>query len=155
MQIKLFVDASHASDVVTRHSCTRTIIFLNGVPIHWYCKRQLTIETDTFGSEFVALKVGTELIKNICCKLQLFGVPVTEPGNTFCDNLSVVKNVSNPILMLRKWHNSIAYHKVQESAVAGTQCIAFEPGCSNLADMLTKPLAGKKFHDSISHVMTR
>ena len=155
MQINLFVDALHASDVVTRRSCTGIIIFLNGAPIHWYCKRQLTIETATFGSEFVALKIGMELIEALCYKLQMFGIPVVEPGNTFCDNLSVVNNVSNPTLTLRKRHNSIAYHKVQESVAAGTQCIAFEPGCSNLANMLTKPLAGKKFHDSISHVMTR
>ena len=36
--ISCFVDASHACDVVTRHSQTGILIFLNQAPNHWYSK---------------------------------------------------------------------------------------------------------------------
>ena len=49
--ISCFVDASHACDVVTCCSQTGIIIFLNWAPIHWYSKKQSTVEGSTFGSE--------------------------------------------------------------------------------------------------------
>jgi hypothetical protein len=41
------------------------IIFLNGAPIPWYLKRQNTIELSMFGSEFVAMKIATEMVEGI------------------------------------------------------------------------------------------
>ena len=61
MQLNMFCDASHATDLVTRRSTTGIIFFLNGAPIKWYSKRQNTIESSTFGSEFVALKIAMEM----------------------------------------------------------------------------------------------
>jgi len=48
--------------------------------------------------------------------------------------------------MLRRKHNSIAYHRVQESAAAGIVCIGYVHSSTNLADMLTKPLPRVKIH---------
>jgi hypothetical protein len=49
-----FVDADHAGNRVTRQVHTGIIIFCNRAPIVWFSKRQNTVETSTFGSEFVA-----------------------------------------------------------------------------------------------------
>jgi hypothetical protein len=38
------------------------IIFLNNAPITWYTKKQNMIETSTFGSEFVTLKIATKML---------------------------------------------------------------------------------------------
>ena len=51
-----FVDASHAANRVTRRSHTGYIIFINRAPILWFSKRQSTVETSTFTSEFIAMK---------------------------------------------------------------------------------------------------
>jgi hypothetical protein len=58
-----FVDASHAGNLVTRRSQTGILIFVMKSPIVWYSKRQNTVETSTFGSEFVAMRQATELIE--------------------------------------------------------------------------------------------
>jgi hypothetical protein len=50
-----FVDSDHAGNLATRRSHSGIIIFLNKSPILWYSKRQNTVESSTFGSEFVAL----------------------------------------------------------------------------------------------------
>jgi len=48
---------------------------------------------------------------------------------------------------LKKKHNLVAYHKVRESMAAGAVRIAFEPGKTNVADMLTKILPAKKLKE--------
>jgi len=55
VDITCFVDADHAGNLVTRRSQTGILIFVNKAPIVWYSKRQNTVESSTFGSEFVAL----------------------------------------------------------------------------------------------------
>ena len=74
--------------------------------------------------------------------MRMMGVPIDGPVNRFCDNDSVVKNVTNPASTLTKKHNAITYHKVRESVAADIQRIAYEPGKYNVADLLTKILVG-------------
>jgi hypothetical protein len=52
--ISCFVDANHAGDKMTHRSHTGILLFCNRAPIMWYSKQQNTVETSTFGSEFVA-----------------------------------------------------------------------------------------------------
>jgi hypothetical protein len=60
VDIRLHTDADHAGETVTRRSWTGYILFLNGAPIDWFSKREPTIESSVFGSEFVAAKTGME-----------------------------------------------------------------------------------------------
>jgi hypothetical protein len=85
-----FCDADHAGDRVTRRSQTGIIIFLNCAPITWYSKKQNTVESSTFGSEFVALRIATELIISLRYKLRMMGIPIHTPCITFCDNETAI-----------------------------------------------------------------
>jgi hypothetical protein len=138
IQMTTFVDSDHAGDTVTRRSRTGVLVFLNSAPILWYSKKQNSIETSTFGSEFTAMKTGVELSEGIRYKLRMMGVPLDGHTHVKADNMSVVKNTSIPESMLKKKSNSIAYHYVRERAAAGTVVISHEPTETNLADMLTK-----------------
>jgi hypothetical protein len=51
-----FVDADHAGCQVTRRSHTGILIFVNRAPIFWFSKRQNTVESSTFGSEYIAMR---------------------------------------------------------------------------------------------------
>jgi hypothetical protein len=107
-----FVDSDHAGNLVTRQSHTGIVIFLNKAPIIWFSKKQNTVESSTFGSEFVALRTAVELIIALRYKLRMFGVPLIGPADVFCDNESVVNNVTTPESTLTKKHNAICYHRV-------------------------------------------
>jgi hypothetical protein len=107
----------------------------------WYRKQQNTVETSTFGSEFVALKISVELIEALRYKLRMFGIPIDGPTNVFCDNDAVTKNTIYPESTLKKKHNAIAYHRAREAVVAGTIQVTKEDGKAKLADVLTKPLS--------------
>jgi hypothetical protein len=141
-----FVDADHAGNRVTRRSQTGILIFLNRSPIIWYSKAQNTVETSTFGSEFTAMHIAVELIESLRYKLRMFGIPLDGPTNTFCDNKSVVVNSIQPASTLKKKHNSIAYHRVQESITVKVICLGWVNTHKNLADLLTKPLPGPTLH---------
>ena len=144
VQINCFVDADHAGNVVTRRSQTGVLIYLNMAPIFWYSKKQTTIESCTFSSEFVALRIATEKLISLKYKLRMFGIPLEGPANVFCDNEAVCINSSIAASTLKKKHNSIAYHKVRESVAAGIIRIFKEAGETNLADILTKSLGREK-----------
>jgi hypothetical protein len=140
VEIHCFVDADHAGNLVTRRSHTGIIIFLNRSPTLWYSKRQNTVESSTFGSEFVALRTAVELIIGLRYKLRMFGIPINGPANVFCDNQGVVHNSTIPESTLTKKHNAICYRRVREAAAAEIVRIAKEDTKTNLADALTKPL---------------
>jgi hypothetical protein len=107
-------------------------------PIVWYTKKHNTVETNTFGSKFVALKIATEMLRGLQYKLHmLMGIPVVGLSCVYCDNRSVVINSSSPASMLKKKSNSIAYHCLCESMVAYEQWITYESTHTNLANLLT------------------
>jgi len=138
VQTTIFVDFDNTADTVTRRSRSGILFYINRAPIVWYSKRQNSIENSTFGSEFNALKVGTDIAKGIRYKLRMMGVPIEGATNVRVDNMSVVYNTSRPESMLKKKSNSIAYHYVRESVAAGTLLARYEPSDSNLSDCLTK-----------------
>lgn len=144
--ISCFVVADHAGNLVTRQSHTGNLFFCNRAPILRYSKRQNTVETSTFGSEFIAAKIAVELIEGLRYKLWMFGVPIDGPANVYCDNNSVVTNSIRPESTLKKKHNAIAYHKVIEAIAQGTIRIAKEPG-------ETKPLPGPRMRTLIQHIL--
>ena len=102
-----------------------------------------------FSLEFVAAKIMVEMVEGLCYKLCMMGIPLDRLANGFCDNNSVVMNTTNPASMLKKKHNSVAYHKGRESTVARTIRFTYEPGKSNLANMLMKILPAKKLKECV------
>ena len=91
-----FVDSNHAGNVTDRRSQTGILIFVNKAPIQWYSKRQASVEASTFGAEFCAVRIATEMIESLRYKLRMFGIPIDGPANVFCDNEAVYKNTSIP-----------------------------------------------------------
>jgi hypothetical protein len=147
VKINCFVDANHAGNLVTRRSHTGIIIYVQNAPIIWYSKRQNTVESSSFGSEFVALRIAKELLVALRIKLRSFGVPIVGPHDddngpalVHCDNNGVVKNTTRPESTLSKKHVSINYHSVREAVAAGIILVSKEDSATNIADGFTKVL---------------
>jgi len=145
VHLVVHVDASHASNLVNRRSVTGFVVLANGVPVYWHCKQQNTIETSTFGSEIVAARIAAEKLIEYRYKLRMMGVPLDGPAILFGDNKSVVTSCSTLSSTLKKRHNALAYHKLRECVAAGIIRIFHVDGKSNIADILTKPVAGDVF----------
>jgi hypothetical protein len=153
VEIACFVDANHAGNVITRRSHTGIIIFVQNAPILWFSKKQNTVESSTFGSELVALRIARDLIAALRIKLQLLGVPLIGPASVLCDNQGVVKNTSIPESTLTKKHNAINYHIVREAVAMGMIRVGKEDTETNLADLLTKILSQPRREKLITRIM--
>ena len=153
--ITAFVDADHAGNVVTRRSQTGIITFINKSPIDFYSKRQNTVESSTFGSEFVAMRTAVERSGALRYKLRMFGVPISGPTNFLGDNNSVVNCSSRPDARLNKKHNQICYHSVREAAAMGEIRVGKEGTDTNIADLFTKMLSNAKRRFLLECVFTK
>jgi hypothetical protein len=138
--MRAYVDSDHAGDTVTRRSRTGYLIYLNSALICWHSKKQTSIETSSFGSEFMAMKHATEYIRGLRYKLRMMGIPVDMPTYIYGDNQSVLANVTGPDSVLKKKSNSIAYHFVREGCARDEWRTTYINTHDNQSDILTKPL---------------
>jgi len=86
-----YVDANLFHDVISRRSVTAVVHLLNMTPIDRYSKLQSTVETATFGSEYVAARTATEQILDLRLTLRHLGVPIDGPSFMFRDNKSTAQ----------------------------------------------------------------
>jgi hypothetical protein len=60
-----YFDANLYHDMVTGRSVTAILHFLNQTPMDWYSKKQATVKTATFGSEFIAARTTINQIVDL------------------------------------------------------------------------------------------
>ena len=137
-----FCESDHVGDKVARRSRTGILLFVNRALVNWVSKKQNSVETSTFGSEFMGLKTAMEMVIGLRYKLRMMGVPIEGPTRFCVDNMSVVNNTSMPSSTLKKKSNAIAYHFVREKIAARVGYVTYEPTDTNLADILTKQQSG-------------
>ena len=87
-------------------------------------------------------------------KLWMMRIEVDGPTNVFTDNESVFKSAAEPESTPAKKHNAIACHHTREAVAAKIVRIAWEDGRFNIADVLTKLLAGPKLQQLVSCVLS-
>ncbi len=78
------VDADHAGDTVTRRSRTGFLVYCNSALVYWLSKKQTSIESSSFGSEFTAMKQCCEYIRGLVQKLRIMGIPCRNPAYILC-----------------------------------------------------------------------
>ncbi len=133
-----YVDANLYHDCLTGRSVTGILHFINATPIDWYSKRQSTVETATYGSEFVAARTCVEQIIDLRNTLRYLGVPIRGRSWMFGDNESVVNSAAQPHAKLHKRHTALLFHRLRETIAAGILWFVHIPGDSNPADILSK-----------------
>ena len=114
------------------------LIYVSNTRINFYRNTHNTVESSSFGSEFVVLRISAEMIKTLRYKLRTFGVNLEGPAEVYCDNKLVVTNSIVQASVLNKRHNAIFYHRVKKSQAAGTLRVGWILGEYNLEDLLTK-----------------
>ena len=126
-----FVDANLYHDYITGRALTAILHFINQTPFDWYCKRQATVETATFGSEFVAARISVDQITDIRTTIRYFGVPIKGKSYLFGDNSSVITNSTLPHSQLGKRYQALSYHKVREAVASDMVSFHHIKGTSN------------------------
>jgi hypothetical protein len=138
MPLSPYGDANLMHDVTTGKSVAGILHLINETPLYWYSKKQATLETATYGSEFVAACICIEQIINLCSTLRYLGVPIREKNFMFGDNKSVVDSSMELHAKFHKHHTMLSFHHVREAIVSGIMGFHFIPGEHNHADILSK-----------------
>ena len=133
-----FVDANLMHCMITGRSVTGILHFMNQTPIDWFSKKQATVETATYGSEFVAGRTAVEQIVDLRTTLRYLGVPLREKSYLFGDNQSVVNSSTQVHGKIHKRHTMLSFHRVREAIASGMLVFSFIPGSTNPADILSK-----------------
>ena len=138
VQTTRYVDANLHHDLATGKAVTAALHFLNQTPIDAYTKRQSTVETATYGSEFVAARTAVDQIIDIHTTLRYLGVPIRDKSYMFGDNKSVVTSSTIPNSTISKRQHLASYHRVREAIAAKFISFHWKDGKSNPADILSK-----------------
>ena len=112
------MDANLSNCLATGISLTGCLHFVNKPHVDLYSKNQATVETGSFGSEFVAAKTATEQIMDIRQILGYLGAPIGSKSFLFGDTRSVVPSAALPHSTLTKCHNTLAFHRVRVAIAA-------------------------------------
>jgi hypothetical protein len=104
----------------------------------WYSKKQATVETATFGSEFIAARTTINQIVDLGTTLRYLGVPIREKSYVFGDKKTFIDASSTPHAKLHKRHNALSFQCVQEAVTSKYVTIFHLPGEYNPADILSK-----------------
>ena len=132
------LDANLLHCLATSAYLTACLHFCNQTPTDWYSKKQGTVETATYGSEFVAAKTATEQIMDLTYTLRYLGVPIKSKSHMFGDNRSVVTRATLPHSTLSKRHNILVFHWVRKAIAAKIIDFHWIQSEYNLSDMLSK-----------------
>ena len=133
-----YVDANLFHDmVITGHSVTSILHFLNKMPINWYAKEQVTVETTTYGSKYVAVHTWVNQVVDLRLTLLYLGIPICEKSYMFGDNTTVINSLSKPHSKLHKCHNPLSFHHAHEAITSKYVSFTFL-GKYNPADILSK-----------------
>ena len=100
----------------------------------------MSVETSSFGSEFIVMEQWCEYLCGLRYKLHMMGMPCEAPAYIYGDNQSVLANTTIPNSTLKKKSQSIAYHFVMEGSARDEWWTSYINRHENEADLFTKLL---------------
>ncbi|XP_071727673.1 uncharacterized mitochondrial protein AtMg00810-like [Rutidosis leptorrhynchoides] len=150
-----FFDADWVGCPTTRRSTSGYCVFLGNNLLSWSSKRQLTPSRSSAEAEYrgVANAVAeTCWIRNLLCELHC---PLTSATLVYCDNVSSVYLVSNPVQHQRTRHIEIDIHFVRDLVAQGQVWVLHVPSRYQFADIFTKGLPFALFDEFRSSLSVR
>lgn len=136
-----YVDADFAGDRDTRRSTEGYIFFVAGGAVSWASKRQETVALSTVEAEYMAFTRATQQALWMDKYLDEVGLSPERPAPILADNNSAIANSKNNKNHKRTKHIDVKHHFVKEKVDSNLVQFTYIPSKSNLADILTKPLA--------------
>ena len=152
-----YCDASWKSDKDDTKSQTGYVFVINGGAVDWRSKKQSTLAMSAAESEYIAASEAAMEAVWIRKFISGLGVmpSIQQPIKMYCNNSAAITFAHEPGLMKGTRHFSIKYHYVREQVDIGKIDLLKVHTDDNLADPLTKSLAGTKLFGLIEKMGLR
>ena len=125
-------------DILTGRSVTGILHSANKTPMDWLIKKQVTFETSTDGSEFVAVPARAEQVVDPSNTLRHVGVPFRDKPSMVNDIGLVVNSSSKHVHAEHR--TMLSFHQVRE-VIASKFLVSYQPSrWNNPPDVHTKHL---------------
>jgi hypothetical protein len=131
---------------VDRKSTSRTCQFPGRSLVSWSLKKQNSVVLSTVEAKYVTAG-------SYCAQLLWMRQTLKDCGYTMnhipllCDNESAIKIAYNPCEQSRTKHIDIRHHFLRDHAIKRDIVISHVETNDQLADIFTKPLDEKRFHE--------
>ena len=150
----IFINSNYGHDKVIGKSITGLIGFLGGTSITWFAKRQLSVMTSTFSTEFTSLKKAVEEAVAYRYYCRAFGMRMIYPTTIYEDNMSIVLNTSDLDSNLNQKSMALSYHFCHEHIANSIVEVRHVNTKENLLDALTKGLESLDHHNCFMSFMS-
>lgn len=140
-----YVDADLAGDVKDRKSNSGYFFKYRGATIGWASRKQTLVAHSTAEAEFVAISEAAKEAVWIERILNDFGQTVVNPIEMMEDNQSCIRMLSDKKGSRKTRHIDIKYKFIQDLICKKKMTAIYIGTDDQIADILTKPLEGKKF----------
>lgn len=140
-----FSYSDRAGCQLTRRSTTGFCTFLGLNCISWSAKKQSTVARSSAEVEYLAMASTATELTWLSFLLRDLGIFQAQPATLFCNNISALHMIVNPVFHARTKHIEIDYHFVHEKVALGHIVTRFVPSNHQVADIFTKPLPRAPF----------
>ena len=132
-----YMDAHLYYNIITVHSVTVILHFINCTHIEWCLKKQATSKTATYGPECVATRTCVDQIIDLTTTIRYIGVPIHGPIYRLGDNESTINSSTKMKSKLHTRSNLVSFHRVQETIAADIYSLYHIISENKRADILT------------------
>ena len=150
LDIEGHTDADWAGSVTDRRSTSGYFTFMGGNLVSWRSKKQNVVSRSSAEAEYRGMAHGVCELLWIRNLLDELGFKPNHSMQLNCDNKATIDIAHNPVQHDRTKHVEVDRHFIKEKLKAKIIGVSFVKSEDQLADILTKAVTGKVFHNSLS-----
>ncbi|PNX94213.1 putative copia-type protein [Trifolium pratense] len=150
LNIDGYTDADWAGSATDRRSTSGYFAFVGGNLVTWRSKKQKVVALSSAEAEFRGMTKGLCELLWLKRLLTEIGFPPISMMNLFCDNKAAIAIAQNPVQHDRTKHVEVDRHFIKQKLEAKVVQFPFVKSGDQLADILTKAVASRDFHNSLN-----
>ncbi|GKD43760.1 retrovirus-related pol polyprotein from transposon RE1 [Tanacetum coccineum] len=153
VKLEGYADGDWAGSIDDSKSISGYIFTLGPGVFCWNSKKQSVVAQSSAEAEYIP--VAGAVNHAIWIRKLLFDLNLTQEGPTmiFCDNKSAIAIAENPVQHGRTKHINVKYHAIREAEKNEEVKLKYCTSETQLADMLTKSITGKKLNYFKAQIM--